>query len=319
MLFKKLKEDLFILSKKIFSISNFDNHKVIYILGFRIRKKLKPINCDLELNQWGLNKENREIKITVSLTTFPKRINQVSKTIKTLLKQTLKPDRVVLYLAVEQFSKKEEELPYELLNLKNYGLEIKWCNDIRSYKKLIPALKEFKDDIIITFDDDIYYPQNTIELLYNSYLKNPNCIHTNRARRLYIKNNKICAQPAAKIYWLRYNDCSFKNTITGCGGVLYPPNSLNEEVLNEEKFKKLLPTQDDVWFWAMAVLNNTKIKSVASFDISLPTVENTQQYGLSKINCKSKQGINSLDGINLITKEYDKILDKLKEEETKIE
>ena len=61
------------------------------------------------------------------------------KTIKTLLKQTVKPDKVVLWLAEEQFPQKENELPSELLELQNFGLTIKWCTDIRSYKKLIPA------------------------------------------------------------------------------------------------------------------------------------------------------------------------------------
>jgi hypothetical protein len=36
---------------------------------------------------------------------------------------------------------------------------------------------------------------------------------------------------------------------------IYPPHSFSFEVLNVEKFKRLVPTADDVWFWAMAKLN----------------------------------------------------------------
>ena len=197
----------------------------------------------------------------------------------------------------------------------DFGLTIKWCDDIRSYKKLIPALIDYPNDMIITFDDDIYYPQDVVELLYNSYLKNPDCIHTNRGRRIELKNDKIIARSAAEVYWTKYTDCTYKNTVTGCGGVLYPPNSLDKEVLNISKLKEILPTQDDVWFWAMAVKKRTKIKKVANFDIQLPTVQGSQKYGLSKINSKKSSGISSLDGLNLVLKEFPEIKNILESEE----
>lgn len=299
----------------MFSVNNFDNHLSIYIFGIHIKKKLSPVQVDIELSEYGLNKEVRNPRIIASLTTFPDRINTVSKTISTLLKQTLKPDMLILWLAKEQFPNKEEELPDELLKLKDFGLAIKWCNDIRSYKKLIPALKEFSDDIVITFDDDVYYPFDTVEKLYNSYLEYPKCIHANRVRRFFIKNNEIMSKTAADMYWVKFNDCSFLNKITGCGGVLYPPHSLCDKVFSEEEFERIVPTQDDVWFWAMAVLNNTKIKLVGGYDIQLPTVEDTQNCGLSKINSKKGKGIDSLDAARIIAKEYPEILEKLKMED----
>lgn len=304
-----------IFCKKIFSFNNFDNHLSIYIFGLRIRKKLKYIKKDIVIIENGLNNFPREKKVIASLTTFPERINTVKETIKSLLVQTIKPDELVLWLADSQFPQKEDELPKDLLELKKFGLTIKWCEDLRSFKKLVPALIDYSDDIVITFDDDIYYPENVIELLYNSYLKNPNCVHTNRGRRIELKNNKIIAKSTAEVYWTQYNDCTYKNTITGCGGVLYPPNSLDKRVLNKEKFQSILKTQDDVWFWAMAVLKGTKIKKVANFDIQLATVENTQQFGLSKINSKNGKGISSLDGLNLVLKEFPEIKNILESEE----
>ena len=55
---------------------------------------------------------------------------------------------------------------------------------------------------------------------------------------------------------------SFLNFPTSGGGVLFFPNCLSKTVLDEDLFKKLCPTSDDVWFWAMATMNNTKIKGV---------------------------------------------------------
>ena len=295
--------------KQLFSINNFDNHLVIYIFGIKIQKKLKTPKIKIEENELGLNKQKREKKLIFSLTSFPQRIPIVSKTIKTLLAQNTKADEIILWLAQEQFPNKENDLTKELLNLKEYGLSIKWCNDIRSYKKLIPTLKEYPNDIIITFDDDIYYPKNTVELLYNEYLKNPNYIYSNRVRRFYLKNNKLNSQTSAQMHWLKNEKPSYLNKITGCGGVLYPPNSLNQEVFNEKAFREIIPTQDDVWFWAMAILNQTKIKEVAGFKIQLATVENSQEFGLSKINTKNNKGLDSLIASKIIIEHYPEILD----------
>ena len=311
---KKIINKLKFFSKQLFSVNNIDNHVSIYILGIKIRQKLKPIIQNVDLKNCYLNKAERTPLIIASLTTFPQRINIVSETIKTILAQSIKPDKVILWLAEEQFPQKETELPEKLIELKNYGLTIKWCKDTKSYKKLIPTLKEYPEEIIITFDDDIYYPLNTIELLYNEYLKNPNYIYTNRARRFYVKDEELYSKTSADLMWSKYNDYSYLNKLTGCGGVLYPPNSLCKEVFNEEKFTTVIPTQDDVWFWAMAVLNHTKIKLVANFDIQLPTIPNSQQYGLSKINKKQGIGVDSLDASRLIVKEYPQIIKIIKED-----
>ena len=55
---------------------------------------------------------------------------------------------------------------------------------------------------------------------------------------------------------------SFYCFCTTGGGVLYPPNCLYKDVFNEELFKELTPYADDIWFWAMVVLNDKKVKIV---------------------------------------------------------
>lgn len=300
--------------KQVFSISIFDGHVVVFICGLQIRSKLKRRPIFNNVSEYGLNKNNRPIKLIVSLTTFPERIITVKETVKSLLLQTCKPDELILWLAKEQFPNGVKSLPKDLLDLEKFGLSIKWCNDIKSYKKLIPALKEYPNDIIITFDDDIYYDNNIVENLYKSYLKHPNCISTNRGWRLKFKNNKINTLKTAQLYWTRFKDKTFKNTIIGCGGVLYPPHCLAEEVVNENKFMSILPTQDDIWFWAMAVLNNTPIRVVASYDINLVTVENTQQHGLCKINKKHKKGMTGSIALATIIDKYPQIVEKIKKE-----
>ena len=57
--------------------------------------------------------------------------------IYSLLTQNFKPDVVVLWLAEEQFPNKEADLSEELLKFKKNGLTIKWCHDIKPYKKFM--------------------------------------------------------------------------------------------------------------------------------------------------------------------------------------
>ncbi|MBQ6012154.1 MAG: hypothetical protein IJL23_03465, partial [Alphaproteobacteria bacterium] len=179
-----------------------------------------------EFNSNGINRTKRDKKIIVSLTSFPQRMKDIHYAIFSLLKQTVKPDKIILWLGKDKFPNKEQDLPETLLNLKKFGLTIKWCKDIRSYTKLIPALKEYPDDIIITVDDDIYYPEYLVEKLYKAYLKNKNMVHCLRAHKIKFNQDETI---------LPYNDwekCiqnvkpSFNNFLTGVGGVLYPPKCL---------------------------------------------------------------------------------------------
>ena len=301
----------------MFFIKNVDSHLVISFLGISLRIKNKNVNYkkyERKVGAYGLNTEPRDKKIIASLTSFPQRIEKIHKTIECLLTQTVRPDKVILWLADSQFPKREESLPESLLRLRNFGLTISWCEDLRSYKKLLPTLKEYPEDIIITFDDDIYYPKDVIEKLYNEYLKNPNNIYTHRANRVYFdKNNNIKLYKSAKLYlsYKKYRNPSFYNTIIGCGGVLYPPQCLHPDVFDIDKIKKYVPTQDDIWFYIMAVLNGTKIVAVDGFDINLVTIEDTQQYGLCKINVKKSSGISPQEALEDLIKVYPNIIDKL--------
>lgn len=233
--------------------------RIITICGLKFEYRAGRKYTYEKVTSLGITENNRNPKIIVSLTSFPPRIPYIHKTISSLLHQTLKPDMVILWLAKEQFLNGENDLPEELLKLKQYGLTIKWCSDLKPYKKLVPALKEYPDDIIITVDDDIYYDRNMVELLYKSYLKEPDYIHCHRCTKIYYKNAKIKAKGGGKKY---YKKPSFANKLVGVGGVLYPPHSLYKDITNEKLFMELAPTNDDIWFWLMAVMNNKRMKVI---------------------------------------------------------
>ena len=293
--------------KKMFFYRELDSHIYLNIFGIHFGfKKKKNFNYK-ETEEYGLNKEKRTPQLIISLTTFPARINVVHKAINTLLRQTLKPDKLILWLAESQFPKKENELPQNLLKLKDFGLEIKWCEDLRSYKKLVPSLREYPNDIIVTADDDLYYQEDWLESLYNEYLKNPKNIYTRRACGVIkIKDYfKILPHYSNNNYSAR-----FSNQLMGGAGTLYPPNSLHKDVLNINKIMSLIPTYDDIYFWAMAVANNTKIGLVKNKDLNFYNIENSQENALCKINGESSN-MNDKEAFSIIFKAYPEIIEKL--------
>lgn len=206
----------------------------------------------------GVTEKKRDEEVIVSLTSHPGRILYVHMTIITLLNQTIKPDHIILWLANEQFPKKELDLPKELLELRDNGLEIMWCEDIRSYKKLIPTLILFPDAIIITVDDDWYYKDTLVEHLLNEYRQTPNCIISEQITHPHFDEEGLLV---SETDMQKYKGTSsYFNKMLGCGGVLYKKRLLDDGVIEKEQFMKLAQTNNDIWFWAMALKKRTKIK-----------------------------------------------------------
>lgn len=209
---------------------------------------LKPVE--------GINKEeNRNERIIVSLTSYGRRVSKILPyTIFSLLFQTKKPDMIIVWLDNEHWN--DENLPKKLLDLKKYGLTIRFCDDLGSYKKLIPALHDFPDDIIITCDDDVYYTRNMVERLVLEYEKNPTSVHVHRAHHItFTKTGSL------EEYNNWKHEVSRENNhlvfATGVGGCLYKKSLLYKDVCNKELFLKLAPKADDVWFYFMELLEHT--------------------------------------------------------------
>lgn len=233
-------------------------------------------------------------QLIVSLTSYGRRAHKiVYYTLVSLFHQTRKPDKIVLWLDDDNFN--SENIPEKLRNLEKLGLEINFCKDTRSFKKLIPSLKKFPDDIIITVDDDVIYPKDFIEKLYEAHLKAPSKILTATAREVGHENGV----PTPYNSWQTATEQSTSISPVGFGGVLYPPHSLPEEVFNEDAFMKYCPTADDIWFFLMAKLKGTEYKLVTIPRDAYFGVDNIYQFlhrdgALSNINVKEGNNVDQL-------------------------
>lgn len=128
-----------------------------------------------------------------------------------------------------------------------------------------------------------------LETLYEAYKKLPNLIHCHRAHRITFDKKKNMCPYKNWVWSVKKVKPSFNNFLTGVGGVLYPPYVLNKDVFNIELFQKLAPMADDIWFWAMAVLNNTKINVIKNNYSKLSCIDGTQENCLWKTNVDESQ------------------------------
>ena len=239
-----------------------------------IDNKMKDLHVDLRrdhLINSILNNTQRGITetrytdhdIIVSVTTHGKRIHEVSLAIESIMQQTMKPNRIVLWL---DDSYRGQSLPMSLSLQQKRGLEISYCDNLKSYIKLLPQMRQTPDDAIITIDDDVFYEYDVLEHLIQAYLSAPERIHCCRAHRIRLEKDgslmpydqwdvRICDSGTSHLLFL-----------TGVGGVLYPPKCLDPEVFNQKVFMDICPDADDIWFTAMAIKQGTLINKVFTRD-----------------------------------------------------
>lgn len=283
----------------------------------------KPLNkhkLDCEIASFhglGIEAHPAGNQVMISVTSFPARIHEVKYTIYSLLKQTYKPDQVVLWLGEDQFPNREADLPADLLKLKENGLTISFVKDLKSFKKLIPALQTGISFLIVTVDDDIYYPKFLLKKLMHEHYAHPDCIIAYRAHRIRFEGGQI--RPYTQWEFAtkdRIHTPSYLNFFTGVGGVLYDAKLLYKDILREDLFMRYCPRADDVWFNAMAVLQGTKTKIVkgGAYPLQYVNPENEEEGINTLSSYNNGQGGNDLQ-IQAVLKLYPEILPKLLNDE----
>lgn len=115
-------------------------------------------------------------KIIVSFTSWEKRIGNVGHVVEQMMKQTKRPDKIILNLSEEEFNGKEYLL--ESVRKLEKEIEIFKINMVsgpntKVWKKWIPVIDRYKNDLVCVVDDDTEYPVDFIERLYNKWLQNP--------------------------------------------------------------------------------------------------------------------------------------------------
>jgi hypothetical protein len=200
-------------------------------------------------------------ELIVSLTSFPPRFSTLHLTLRSLLLQASRPDRLILWIAHDDLPL----LPAIVRELQGDRLEVRGCEDLRSYKKLVPAVAQFPDAFIATADDDLYYPPDWLQILVEGADRSPHVIVARRTARVRRASSGRLA-PFHKWESDVQDEASRRPSgdllpETG-GGALYPPNSLHKMVTERTLFERLAPTGDDLWFYWCARMAGTLVKKV---------------------------------------------------------
>jgi len=229
--------------------------------------------------------------IYISLTSIKGNQASLYQTLDSISNQSIKPDKCFLYLSEESYlldqGFQNRQVSPELHSLlsNNSIFELKWVKNTGPYRKLLPLLKDKKDEdcVIIAIDDDTVYDRDMIEIYINNY-KKYNCVIAARAHTMKFDTiENIAYEDRSQL-----NRLNLYNFHTGKGGVLYSPKffakSLNH-FFNEEIYKDCCPFGDDIWFNLHRIANGVQcyIPEKSSY-----TKDNTTIFGLwNNINSKN--------------------------------
>lgn len=251
---------------------------------YRFNSRITKASVNRKKLQFGLNQSDKRMeKVVVSLTSFPPRFANIHLTLKSLLLQTEKPDKIIVYLGSDS---SREQFTKEMLVLEQYGVEyhIDSKRNLKSHKKYFYAMQEFPNDVVVTADDDVYYPSNWLSSLLKSYRKFPKAVS---ARRVHLmkKNGK---ELAFYNYWedqcRRVKLPSFSLIATGCSGILYPPHCLKSEAFDEKIFMELCFEADDIWLKCMEVLNEIPVVWAKNWEVDPIDAADSTNGTLSSLN-----------------------------------
>lgn len=161
--------------------------------------------------------------------------------------------------------------------------DAKW----RSCNKLLPTLEKHPNDVIITVDDDIYYPQDCLQMLLDEAEKtnfkyiiahevNPIIVDDENHRVRYVNT------------WdLKMRQVEFGKYLTNC--CLFPPHVFDgTDVFNYDKMMELTDgLHDELWFWANTTLNGVQcigLDYVKTFEGEVKRPWQFNEFRLGRIN-----------------------------------
>ncbi len=251
------------------------------LLRICIRKIFVFLIIILSRKKIGSNPHN---EIVVSLTSFPKRLDTLWMTIVSLKNQTIKPSKIVLYLINEEVT--SDLLPKSLVDEIDDIFEIRFrSGKLRAHGKYHFAMIDFPESFIVTVDDDMIYPNDTIESLWDAHKKHPECVITNNTHQVLSENGEIKSYSEWRNIYNSNEIIDMPNLIQmGVGGVLYPPHALYKDTLKFDLAKNLSYYADDLWLFAMTKLANRRVvKSKFNFLRIIP-IDISDNVSLTSIN-----------------------------------
>lgn len=250
-----------------------------------------------------INTKRRQ-QIIVSMTTIPKRKKRLTDNLPFLIHQSYPYDKLIIN--VDDNLSEEDYEWYNSLKQQDPRIEInkseaKW----RSCNKLLPTLKKYPHDIIITLDDDVAYPRDTIKCLVEEHIKHPDCIIAHEVNPIVLKDKYVTYVNG---YDVKLMQVEWGKYLSNCA--LYPPYSFDEDLYDYDKMLECTNgTHDELWFWIQSTIHGVQcvgLNYVRSFAPEMLEQYREDEYCLSAFNNTEQkideymQKINKMYGKRLI-------------------
>ena len=205
---------------------------------------------------WPISK-NETPKIIISMTSYKDRFRYAHRTIRSLIMQNYRDMQIILFLNKDDYVK--SDVFSDLLKF-DFSVE-EFTNNYRSYIKFVPAFERYPAAIIVTADDDMYYRKNWLSELVAAHESYPRSIVGHRGLEVgHINGDSFTSYKT----WSKatVNTPSTSLFLTGVGGVLYPPGTLNRQVLDMDLAMKLASNADDIWLFFMSRLSKSEVRVI---------------------------------------------------------
>ena len=179
------------------------------------------------------------MRIVVSLSTIPSRVEKLNIIVDNMLRQTLQPDSIIINLP---FHSIREKRPYPIFSSSCPLVKVNRCKDYGPLTKLYPTLQVEKDEntLIVTVDDDVNYPLDLLEQLYKAYKRNRECAigasgyTVGKWWNLFGRVNKPLVDTKTSV-------------IEGYSGCLYKRGFFKDDLLDYGDAPKTMFYHDDLW------------------------------------------------------------------------
>jgi len=263
-------------------------------LGWRSRALTWEVRLRLRNRLGRAPKLNGRPGVIVSLTSHRARLAHCFLTLETVFDQEIQPEGVELNLAAEDLA--ESDLPASIQRLRRRGLRVRFVTpDYKSGNKLIPSYAVHPDHVLVTADDDCLYPSDWLSQLLTAHEQTPGTIICHRGFTLRRNGN---GDPVPYRQLMRRpgngTTASFAVMATGVSGVLYPPYALHPRVHDHALMMRLCPSEDDIWFKAMSLLQGTPTRRVSTHNRLWLQVRGSQKVRLFDHNVR-REGISPSD------------------------
>lgn len=229
--------------------------------------------------------DNDMDKINVNITTYPKRDKFLFTCLNNFKNQTLKCDRLILWLCEEEYDK--NNLPNAIVSCLNQNLitEIKWLKKNIFCHKRAEVFKYYNDDYNIIIDDDLLYDENYVATLMDNSTKNANNVTCMASLFVdYIGTTKIQKPLQSKQ--------SFHNALL-CGLACFPPNTFPLESFQYSELRdKYVSKCDESWLTPFLIKNEISINAIHDFaKYKIEKISGSQIVALYNENKKFVNGI----------------------------